>query len=108
MKAGVDLAIVPRTPLRVSLAHRRQGEGSYNSPYPAPADYAATPGMFSGVVMGVTRAAVSGATRWRDFEVGADVGVNHATNYLHVTGASHTAFEGRVKFAIEPRWSVSF
>jgi hypothetical protein len=108
MKVGVDLALVPRTPLRVSLAHRRQGEGSYNLPYPAPADYAATPGMFSGVVMGVTRAAVSVATRWRDFEVGGDVGVNHATNYLHVTGASHTAFEGRVKFAIEPRWSVSF
>jgi len=108
VKAGLDLAIVPSTPLRLYVAHRRQGEGSYNTPFPAPADYATTPGIFSGVVMGVTRAAVSGATRWRDFEVGGDVGVNHVTNDLHIVGATHTAFEGRVKVAIEPRWSISF
>ncbi|HEY4954867.1 MAG TPA: hypothetical protein VII02_08260, partial [Gemmatimonadaceae bacterium] len=108
VKAGLDLAVVPTTPLRLYVAHRRQGEGSYNVPFPAPADYATTPGMFSGVVMGVTRVAVSGASRWRDFEVGGDVGVNHLTNDLHVVGATHTAFEGRVKIAIEPRWSISF
>jgi hypothetical protein len=108
MKAGVDLSVVPRTPLRLYVAHRRQGEGSYNSPFPAPADYATTPGIFSGVVMGVTRLALSGASRWRDFELGGDVGVNHTTNDLHVVGATRTAFEGRVKVAIEPRWSVSF
>src|SRR5205823_2179620 len=55
LRAGVDLALVPRTPLRLYAAHRRQGEGNYNAPYPLPADYATTPGMFSGVVMGVTR-----------------------------------------------------
>ena len=108
MKLGLDLALVSRTPLRVSIAHRRQGEGSYNLPFPLPADYATTPGMFSGVVMGVTRAAVAGATKWRDVEVGGDVGVNHITNDEHVTGVSRTAFEGRIKFAIEPRWSISF
>ena len=108
MKLGVDLALVPRTPLRVSVAHRRQGEGSYNLPYPLPADYATTPGVFSGVVMGVTRAAVAGATKWRDFEVGGDIGVNHITNDAHVTGVSRTAVEGRIKVAIEPRWSISF
>ena len=108
VKAGVDLALVPTTPLRLYLAHRRQGEGSYNTPFPLPADYATTPGIFSGVVMGVTRLAVSGATRWRDFEVGGDVGVNHNTNDQHVVGATHTGFEGRVKVAIEPRWSISF
>jgi hypothetical protein len=108
MKLGLDLALVPRTPLRVSVAHRRQGEGSYNLPFPLPADYATTPGMFSGVVMGVTRAAVTGATRWRDFEIGGDIGVNHITNDEHVTGVSRTAFEGRIKFAVEPRWSISF
>jgi len=108
MKAGLDLALVPSTPLRLYVAHRRQGEGSYNTPFPLPADYATTPGIFSGVVMGVTRVALSGATRWRDFEVGGDVGVNHNTNDQHVVGASHTGFEGRVKVAIEPRWSISF
>ena len=107
-KAGLDLAVLHRAPLRFYVAHRRQGEGSYNAPYPLPADYATTPGMFSGVVMGVTRAAVTGATRWRDFEVGGDVGLNHNTNDAHVTGVSRTAFEGRLKVAVEPRWSVSF
>jgi len=108
IKAGLDLAMVPRTPLRVYVAHRRQGEGDYNEPFPVPADYGTTPGIFSGVVMGVTRVGVSGASKWRDLELGGDVGVNHVTNDAHITGASRTAFEGRVKLAIEPRWSVNF
>ena len=90
------------------MAQRRQGEGSYNIPYPPPADWGTTPGMFSGVVMGVTRVAVSGASKWRDFEVEGDVGINHNTNDQHIVGATHTGFEGRVKVAIEPRWSVNF
>jgi hypothetical protein len=108
MKGGLDLMVVPATPLRLYAAHRRQGEGSYNIPFPLPADYATTPGMFSGVVMGVTRLGLSGASKWRDFEVGGDVGVNHNTNDQHIVGATHTGFEGRVKVAIEPRWSINF
>ena len=88
--------------------HRRQGEGSYNIPFPLPADYGATPGMFAGVIMGVTRMGVSGASKWRDLELSGDIGVNHNTNDGHVAGATHTAFEGRLKLAIEPRWSISF
>jgi hypothetical protein len=64
--------------------------------------------MFSGVVMGVTRVGVSGASRFRDFELSGDIGVNHNSNDAHVTGASRTSFEGRVKVAIQPRLSVSF
>jgi hypothetical protein len=107
-RVGLDLAFVPRTPLKIYAAHRRQGEGSYNLPFPAPAQYASTPGIFSGIVMGVTRVGVSGATKWRDFEVGGDVGVNHSTNYQHIVGVTRTGFEGRLKVAVEPRWSVNF
>jgi hypothetical protein len=107
-RVGADLALIPRTPIRFYVAHRRQGEGSYLNPFPDPADYATTPGIFSGVVMGVTRVAVSGATKWRDLEFAGDVGINHATNDQHVVGAARTGFEGRVKVAIEPRWSVNF
>jgi hypothetical protein len=107
-KAGLDLALVPRTPLRVYAAHRRQGEGNYNNPYPLPADYGSTRGMFEGVIMAVTRLGVAGATRWRDFELSGDVGVNHNSNDGHVSGASRTAFEGRIRVAVEPRWSMSF
>jgi len=107
-RIGLDVALVPRTPLKLYAAHRRQGEGSTLLPFPVPADYATTPGIFSGVVMGVTRAGASGATKWRDLELSGDVGVNHVTNDQHVGGASRTGFEGRVKVAIEPRWSVNF
>ena len=108
IKLGADLALVPRAPLRLYVAHRRQGEGDYRAPYPLPADYATTPGTFSGVVMGVTRVGLSGAARSRLVELSGDIGVNHVTNDAHVTGVSRTAFEGRLKIAVEPRWSVSF
>ena len=108
VRAGLDLALLPRTPLRLYAAHRRQGEGGYNVPFPAPADYATTPGIFVGVVSGITRVALSGASRWNDFEVSGDVGVNRVTNYNHVPGATNTAMEGRIKVAVEPRWSISF
>jgi hypothetical protein len=108
MKAGLDLALLARTPLRLYAAHRSQGEGSYNLPFPTPAEYGATPGIFAGVVMGVTRVGLSGASRWRDVELNGDVGLNHVTNDQHVVGETRTAFEGRVKVSIEPRWSVNF
>jgi hypothetical protein len=108
VRAGLDLAVVPRTPLRLYAAHRRQGEGSYNKPFPLPADYGSTPGMFAGVVTGITRLGVSGASRWRDFEFSGDVGINHLSNWSHIPGARSTAFEGRAKVVVEPRWSVSF
>jgi hypothetical protein len=107
-RVGADLALIPRTPIKLYLAHRRQGEGSYLAPFPDPIDYAATPGIFSGVVMGVTRLAASGVTKWRDAELSADVGINHTTNDQHIVGATRTGIEGRVKVAIEPRWSVNF
>jgi hypothetical protein len=107
-RVGLDLAVVPRTPLKFYAAHRRQGEGSYLLPFPTPAEYATTPGIFSGVVSGITRVAVSGASRWRDFELAGDVGVNHTTNAEHVAGSAQTGFEGRLKVAIEPRWSINF
>ena len=108
IRLGADLALLPRTPLRLYAAHRRQGEGNYNTPFPLPADYGSTRGIFSGVVMGVTRVGLSGATRWRDFEASGDIGVNHNTNFGHVAGEARTAFEGRVKVTIEPRWSINF
>jgi hypothetical protein len=108
VKLGADLALVPRTPLRVYAAHRRQGQGDYRAAYPDPVNYPTTLGIFSGVVMGVTRFGVNGASRWKNMEVIGDLGINHSTNYLHVAGVSNTMFAGRVRVAIEPRWSISF
>jgi hypothetical protein len=59
------------------------------------------------VVMGVTRAGLSGAASLKYFELNGDLGINHITNDAHVTGVSRTAFEGRLKIVLEPRWSIS-
>jgi hypothetical protein len=108
VRAGLDLALLHATPLKLYVAHRRQGEGNVNLPFPDPAQYAVTPGIFSGVVMGVTRVAASGARRWRDLELAGDIGLNHASNTGHVAGVTRTSLEGRFTVSIEPRWSVNF
>ncbi|MDQ6770488.1 MAG: hypothetical protein M3Z54_10930 [Gemmatimonadota bacterium] len=43
--------------------------------------------------MGVTRAALSGASRWRDFEVSGDVGINH-NPMISISSARHTPGSG--------------
>ena len=58
VRAGVDIALVPRTPLRLYAAYRRQGEGDYRLPYPDESEYATTPAIFSGVVWKTTRVAI--------------------------------------------------
>jgi len=108
VRVGLDLALAPRTPLRLYAAHRRQGEGDYRAAYPAPADFATTPGIFGGVVMKVTRVALNGASRFGDFEFSGDAGFNRLTNFGHVAGTTRNGFEGRLRMAWEPRFSVSF
>jgi hypothetical protein len=108
VRVGLDLALVPRTPLRAYLARRRQGEGDYRDPFPAAADYATTPVIFGGVVGNITRFGLSGASRLRDFEISGDVGVNLVSDDTQARGVSANGFQGRVKLALEPRWSVSF
>jgi hypothetical protein len=109
LKVGTDLAMVPRTPLRLYFAHRRQGEGDYRIPFPVEADYPATPVFLSGVVWTTNRIALSGASVIaRDFQVVGDGGVNFSQNRFHVAGLSKTKFEGRVKVIWVPRWLIRF
>jgi len=108
LRVGTDLALVPATPLKLYVAHRRQGEGDYRRPIPTADQYAVTRPILSGIVRHVTRVGLSGASRLSVFELGGDVGVNHTTNFARVVGDARTRFEGRVRVAIEPRWSLSF
>ena len=108
VRVGLDLAVVPRTPLRLYLASRRQGEGDYRAPYPAPADYATTPTIFGGIVSRITRLGLTGASRFHDFELSGDVGLNRVSNSAEQRGISANGFQGRVKLSWEPRVSVSF
>lgn len=109
MKVGVDVALIPRTPLKLYVARRRQGEGDYRVLYPDKALYATTPGFLDGVVWTTNRAGLSGATMiGRDFEIIGDAGVNRSTARFHIPELSQTKFEGRAKVVWVPRWSIRF
>jgi hypothetical protein len=109
VRVGADLSLVPRTPLKLYVARRRQGEGDYRESYPAVADYAITPVFLSGVVWTVNRIGLSGASIVsRDLQLTGDLGVNHVSNRRNILGKDITAFEGRLKVIWVPRWLITF
>ncbi len=108
VRVGLDLAVVPRTPLRLYVASRRQGEGDYRDPFPLATDYGTTPVIFGGIVSKITRLGLTGASRFHDFELSGDVGVNRVNDDAQQRGVSTSGFQGTVKLAWEPRMSVSF
>ena len=109
VRGGVDVALIPRTPLRLYVAHRRQGEGDYRLPYPDESEYATTPAIFSGTIWKTTRLALSGATLiGRDFDLSFDAGINRSINRYHTEGKNETKAEGRGRVTWRPRWLVRF
>lgn len=109
LRIGADIALVPRTPLKLYAAHRRQGEGDYRKDYPPVADYGITPVFLSGLVWTTNRIGLSGASLVsRDLQITGDAGINQVTNRLHIRGNDITAFEGRIKVVWVPRWLVTF
>ena len=109
VRIGTDLALIPRTPLRLYGAYRRQGQGDYRLPYPPQSLYATTPEIFEGVVWKTARIGLSGATTLgRDFALSADVGVNRSVDRFHSEGIADTRFEGRAKVVWIPRWLIRF
>lgn len=106
-RLGADLALLAGATLRVYGAVRRQGEGDYRLPYPAIADYAATPGFLSGVVMSTSRAGIALRGRLADrIDVSGDVGVNRTRNAGHQRGRTESALEGRVRLSVETTWGL--
>ena len=104
LRAGVDLAAIPYTTLRVYGAFRRQGQGDYHLPYPDPSQYPSTLGFLQGTVERVTRAGVTGGVMVAPgMEATLDVGMNHLTNADHVPGASVNRFAGRARVQWTPR-----
>jgi hypothetical protein len=109
VRLGADVALLPRTPLKLYFAHRRQGEGDYRADYPPVLAYPTTPIFLSGVIWKVDRLGLSGASVvTRDFQVVGDVGINHVRNRRNIVGNDVTAFEGRVKVVWVPRWLITF
>jgi hypothetical protein len=108
VRAGLDLIAIPGVPLRPYIAYRRQGEGDYRLPHPPVAQYGQTKQFLEGVVQRTTRYAITGAGSIARFvQVTGDVGYNRVTNAQHVTGATTSTFEGRVKVTIESPWRLA-
>ncbi|MDQ2891375.1 MAG: hypothetical protein M3R65_12600 [Gemmatimonadota bacterium] len=104
IKAGVDVAAVPYATVRVYGAFRRQGQGDYHLPFPTPEEYPTTPGIFQGVVERIVRAGVEGGGMLAPgVELTGDVGLNHATNWQHLSGVTHNGVAARLRFQFTPR-----
>lgn len=109
VRLGADLALIPRTPLKLYGAYRRQGEGDYRDLYPPEFLYASIPGTFVGTVQKTARIGVSGATTvGRDFAMSGDLGFNHSVNRYHIEGVRTNRFEGRARVVWIPRWLIRF
>ena len=107
-RVGLDLLLPAGVALRPYVARRRQGEGDYRLPFPPPAEYASTPGFLAGTAIRVWRVGATGAAAIGWLELQGDVGFNRATDWAHEPGRSHSAFEGRVRAAIEPGRALEY
>jgi hypothetical protein len=104
VKIGADVAAIPYTTLRLYGAFRRQGQGDYHLPFPAPEAYPTTAGFLQGIVEKVARAGLEGGgTIAPGLELTADVGVNHTTNSEHLTGVTQNTFAARARLQWTPR-----
>ncbi|MGI8617545.1 MAG: hypothetical protein ACR2L6_00455, partial [Gemmatimonadaceae bacterium] len=117
VRAGLDLAVLPRVPLRVYFAHRRQGAGDYRAAFPDTSEYRTTPGFLMDNVAEVQRFGISGGgALGRAFELTADVGFNRVSHTMGPAGSTQpvwfataedrSGFEGRVRLGWEPGWTL--
>jgi hypothetical protein len=107
VKAGVDLALVPYTSVRLYGAFRRQGQGDYHLPFPTPEQYPTTSGFLQGVVEKVARAGIEGGGMIAPgVELTGDVGINHAVNWQHLGNVTHTGVAAEARFQWTPRGLV--
>ncbi|MBA2687161.1 MAG: hypothetical protein H0U64_03575 [Gemmatimonadaceae bacterium] len=110
-RVGVDVAYIPRVPLRAYVASRRKGEGDYRSPYPqrTALDQQRIPGLFIGSSTKVTRVGVSGGGFFSPgLRVNADLGYNSVSPDVNALNLDKSGFEGRIRVAFEPRWGLKF
>ena len=74
----------------------RQGEGDFRLPYPAVADFPATPAFLAGTPERLVRLALTARVDGRRWSIAADGGVHLIEDAGHVAGASETRFVGGV------------
>lgn len=109
VRVGLDLALLPAMPIRAYVARRRQGEGDYRLPFPAPEENAATPGFLAGRVARTTRVGLSAAGELaRGLALSADVGYNAVRGFdqaYAIDGAvplAGSGVAGRIRLTLDP------
>ena len=116
-RIGLDLAVVPRIPVKLYVAHRRQGAGDYRAAFPDTSAYRTTPGFLMPLTATIERLGLSGGgVLSRGLEISADVGFNRvghttapgggARPVWFADGENRTSFEGRVRVGWEPGWTL--
>jgi hypothetical protein len=114
-RIGLDLAVIPRVPVKLYVARRRQGAGDYRSAFPDSSEYATTPGFLMPNTAKILRVGISGGGAiGRGFELTVDLGINQvkhdqvggATNPAWTTTENRNGFEGRVRLGWEPGWTL--
>ncbi|MEO7648764.1 MAG: hypothetical protein ABIV11_11125 [Gemmatimonadaceae bacterium] len=116
-RLGLDLAVVPRIPLRFYVAHRRQGTGDYRAAFPDTSQYRDTRAFLMPNTATVERLGLSGGgVLGRGFELTADLGFNRVSHTMGAGGGTQpiwfdsaddrTGFEGRVRLGWEPGWTL--
>ncbi|MEO7648498.1 MAG: hypothetical protein ABIV11_09740 [Gemmatimonadaceae bacterium] len=113
-RLGLDLAVIPRIPLRIYVAHRRQGAGDYREAFPDTSQYRTTPTFMIGQPVKIDRIGLSGGGAFgRGFELTGDIGINRSrwdgtgTAPAMFAGEARRAnFEGRVRLGWEPGWTL--
>lgn len=110
-RVGMDIALIPRVPVRAYVGSRRQGEGDYRSPFPkrTALDAKRIPALLIGEATKITRFGVSGGGFFaRGFRFTGDVGYNSVSptvSPLHIAGSG---FEGRIRVSFEPPIGLKF
>lgn len=117
VRVGLDLAVLPRIPVKLYLAHRRQGAGDFRAAFPDTSEYRDTRGFLMQNSATVERIGLSGGgVLGRGFELTGDLGFNRVSHSMAPGGGTRpiwfassedrSGFEGRVRLGWEPGWTL--
>ena len=110
-RLGLDIAAIPRIPLRAYVGARRQGEGDYRATYPkrTALDAKRIPALIIGQATKITRFGVSGGGFFAPgFRFSGDLGYNSVSPSVSPLNVDASGFEGRIRVSFEPPLGLRF
>jgi hypothetical protein len=110
-RVGLDVAAIPRVPIRAYVGARRQGEGDYRATYPkrTALDAKRIPALIIGQETKITRFGVSGGGFFAPgFRFSGDLGYNSVSPAMSPLNIDSSGFEGRIRVSFEPPIGLRF